>query len=149
VHELLTDAAVSGDAEHAVARVLASGGVGRDPRPPGGAGTDRPLVPGFGHLVYRGPDPRADALLDLLDPLLTRRARAAIDGVLAAVARTSPVHPNVDFALGALAHIAQMAPGRAEAVFVIARTAGWVAHALEEYGETPIRFRPRALYTGA
>jgi citrate synthase len=149
VHELLTAAAATGDAEQAVARVLAAGGVGRDPRPPGGQGNDRPLVPGFGHLVYRGPDPRAVALLDLLDPLLTRRARAAIDGVRAATARTSPAHPNVDFALGALAHIAQMPSGRAEAVFVIARTAGWIAHALEEYGETPIRFRPRALYTGA
>jgi citrate synthase len=30
----------------------------------------------------------------------------------------------------------------------VARTAGWIAHALEEYGEPALRFRPRALYTG-
>jgi hypothetical protein len=24
--------------------------------------------------------------------------------------------------------------------------AGWLAHALEEYGEAPVRFRPRANY---
>jgi citrate synthase len=31
----------------------------------------------------------------------------------------------------------------------IARTAGWLAHAIEEYQEVPLRFRPRALYIGA
>ena len=30
-----------------------------------------------------------------------------------------------------------------EAVFSIARTAGWLAHAIEEYAEEPLRFRPR------
>jgi citrate synthase len=135
VQQLLDDAAVSGDPEGAVARVL-------------GTGAPRARIPGFGHPVYEGPDPRAVCLLEQLDPLLSRRARAAIDGVLAATARVTPRQLNIDFALGALAHVAQMPLGRSEAVFTIARTAGWVAHALEEYGETPIRFRPRALYTG-
>jgi citrate synthase len=31
-------------------------------------------------------------------------------------------------------------------IFTIARTAGWLAHAIEEYGEAPVRFRPRAVY---
>ena len=40
-----------------------------------------------------------------------------------------------------------MTRGAAEAIFAIARTAGWIAHALEEYDRnTPIR--PRAVYTG-
>jgi citrate synthase len=40
-----------------------------------------------------------------------------------------------------------MTRGAAEAIFATARTAGWIAHALEEYERnTPIR--PRALYTG-
>jgi citrate synthase len=40
-----------------------------------------------------------------------------------------------------------MIPGAGEAVFAVARTAGWLAHALEEYARrTPLR--PRALYTG-
>ena len=37
-----------------------------------------------------------------------------------------------------------MAPDAGEAVFAIARCAGWLAHALEEYGEAPLRFRIRA-----
>ena len=35
-----------------------------------------------------------------------------------------------------------------EAIMSIARVAGWLAHALEEYGEAPLRFRPRAHYIG-
>jgi citrate synthase len=40
-----------------------------------------------------------------------------------------------------------MVPGAGEAIFAVARTAGWLAHALEEYARaTPIR--PRGIYTG-
>ncbi len=28
------------------------------------------------------------------------------------------------------------------------RTAGWIAHVLEEYEERPLRYRARAIYTG-
>jgi citrate synthase len=55
--------------------------------------------------------------------------------------------PNIDFALAVLASVAGMVPGAAEAVFAVARTAGWIGHALEEYARhTPLR--PRARYTG-
>ncbi|WP_338071018.1 citrate/2-methylcitrate synthase [Actinomadura bangladeshensis] len=38
-------------------------------------------------------------------------------------------------------------PGAGEALFAVARTAGWLAHALEEYGgRRPLR--PRAVYVG-
>ena len=40
-----------------------------------------------------------------------------------------------------------MTRGAGEAMYAVARTAGWLAHAMEEYGrETHIR--PRAVYTG-
>jgi len=35
-----------------------------------------------------------------------------------------------------------------ETLFGVARSAGWIAHALEEYQEPPLRFRPRAHYIG-
>jgi citrate synthase len=136
VHQLLADASGSGDAEAAVARALT------------GASSEASSLPGFGHPVHGGADPRATCLLERLDPLLSSRNRAAIDEVRDIAARTTPLHPNIDFALGALAHVAQMPVGRSEAVFAIARTAGWIAHAIEECAESPLRFRPRALYTG-
>jgi citrate synthase len=55
--------------------------------------------------------------------------------------------PNVDFALATLVAVGGMIQGAGEAVFAVARTAGWLAHALEGYArETPMR--PRAVYTG-
>jgi citrate synthase len=71
---------------------------------------------------------------------------AAVDGVQAAARRRAPIHPNVDFAVAALGLVAGMPTDAGELVFAVARTAGWLAHALEEYGEAPGRFRPRATY---
>jgi citrate synthase len=39
-----------------------------------------------------------------------------------------------------------MISGAGEAIFAVARVAGWIAHALEAYQTAPIR--PRAVYTG-
>jgi citrate synthase len=40
-----------------------------------------------------------------------------------------------------------MIEGSAEVIFAVARTAGWLAHAIEEYGHR-LRFRLRAAYVG-
>jgi citrate synthase len=54
------------------------------------------------------------------------------------------VLPNIDLALAALGHVAGMDAHAGDAIFAIARTAGWLAHAAEEYAEPVLRFRPRA-----
>jgi citrate synthase len=70
-----------------------------------------------------------------------------VEALLEAARRRGLPHPNVDLALAALAHVTSMTRGAGEAIFAIARSAGWIAHALEEYARnTPIR--PRAIYTG-
>jgi citrate synthase len=99
-------------------------------------------VPGFGHRVYRVRDPRADHLLARLDPL----APAASD-VLDAARRLRLPFANVDFAVAAFAEAAGMVDGAGETIVAVARTAGWLAHAIEEY-ERPQHFRPRAVYVG-
>jgi citrate synthase len=105
-------------------------------------------VPGFGHFVYRSGDPRAVLLLDLVRRAAPKSAQLAVaEAVLAEVRRKSLPEPNIDFALGTLARVAGMITGSGEAVFAVARTAGWIAHALEAYtGPGPLR--PRAIYTG-
>lgn len=40
-----------------------------------------------------------------------------------------------------------MIPGAGEAVFAVARAAGWLAHALEEYARN-MPIRPCGVYTG-
>jgi citrate synthase len=112
------------------------------------AGLPRGVVHGFGHPVYRGVDPRAAFLLEAIAPLVSRDTRRLFDAVTAAASASGAAQPNVDFALGALAFALEMPVGATEAIFVIARTAGWIAHALEEYGEAPLRFRARAVYIG-
>jgi citrate synthase len=105
-------------------------------------------LPGFGHLVYRGGDPRAVLLLGLVRRAAPGSARLAVaEAVLAEVRRKSLPEPNMDLALATLAQVAGMIDGAAEAMFAVARTAGWIAHALEAYsGDRPLR--PRAMYIG-
>ena len=105
-------------------------------------------IPGFGHFVYRAGDPRAAFLLGEIRARAPGSARLAVADALVreVVGRGLPT-PNIDFALAVLASVAGMVPGAAEAVFAVARTAGWIGHALEEYARhAPLR--PRARYTG-
>jgi citrate synthase len=103
---------------------------------------------GFGHRLYPHGDPRAGYLLARLRATAAGSPRMqVVDALLEATTRRGLPDPNVDLALAALAHVTSMTRGAAEAIFAIARTAGWIAHALEEYDRnTPIR--PRAVYTG-
>jgi citrate synthase len=106
-------------------------------------------LPGFGHPIYTGGDPRALLLLSLLRAAHVDRGRLAIvESVLEAMAERGLSAANVDFALAALVHTAGMTRGAGEAIFAIARSAGWIAHALEEYAHRTV-FRPRATYTGS
>jgi citrate synthase len=132
-HRLLTHAKSSGSPERAVGEALSLSG----------------SLPGFGHPLYPDGDPRARCLLGLLTPLLGARDAAVVDDTLAAAAVTSPQPPNVDFALAALAFCSGMSTDAIEVIFALARISGWIAHALEEYAETPLRFRTRAIYVGA
>jgi len=105
-------------------------------------------IPGFGHFVYRAGDPRAAFLLGEIRARAAGSPRLAVADALVreVVGRGLPT-PNIDFALAVLASVAGMVPGAAEAVFAVARTAGWIGHALEEYARrTPLR--PRARYIG-
>ena len=105
-------------------------------------------IPGFGHFVYRSGDPRAVVLLGPVRRAASKSGQLAVaEAVLAEVRRESLSEPNIDFAVATLARAAGMVPGAGEAVFAVARTAGWIAHALEACaGGGPLR--PRAVFTG-
>ena len=105
-------------------------------------------VPGFGHIIYRAGDPRAVLLLDLVRRAEPKSGQLAVaEAVLAEVRQKSLPGPNIDLAIATLTRVAGMIRGSGETVFAIARTAGWIAHALEAYaGPGPLR--PRAVYTG-
>ena len=103
-------------------------------------------LPGFGHPLYPGGDPRARLLLTLIEraapgSVLCAKAKA----VISTARETAGVEPNVDLALALLTMEAQMPTEAPEVIFTVARAAGWLAHALEEYQEPPLRFRARAV----
>ncbi|MBK5224122.1 MAG: citrate synthase [Acidimicrobiia bacterium] len=107
------------------------------------------FVPGFGHPLYPDGDPRAVALIDLVRASAGRADRMdVIDAVAEVMTEGAPVPPNVDFGLAALAHLSGFDIGAGEAIFAVARAAGWIAHAIEEYSEIGNRFRARARYVG-
>ena len=118
---------------------------GSGPRP---SGPTAPHADGFGHLVHRHGDPRFAPLHVAVSGLAGRTRQARIDRDLAAHADAGNPPPNVDAALGALGYVARAEPGATEAVFAIARVAGWLAHAFEEADEPPLRYRGRTLYRG-
>ncbi len=105
-------------------------------------------IPGVGHKVYRKRDPREEALLLLLedgwggDPLYD-----TVEHLRYLIVTRLDAPPNVDFALGALTWLAEMDNDAGE-FFAIARTVGWLAHAIEEFTEPPVRFRVVARGTG-
>lgn len=104
-------------------------------------------VPGVGHFIHKTNDPRHDLLMDVLaDAALPDDRLDVVASVVGRTAERIPVAPNVDLALGALTYLTGMAPDAGEAIFATARTAGWLAHAVEEYDEAPIRFRPVGRY---
>jgi citrate synthase len=105
-------------------------------------------IPGLGHTVYKSGDGRATRLFELIEQAAPghRRLDLAMAVVAEADARRLPA-PNIDLALATLTAVCEMAPGAGEAIFAVARTAGWLAHALEEY-EHGTLLRPRAVYTG-
>lgn len=102
-------------------------------------------IPGFGHSVYQYGDARA---VDLLGAL----AKAGADKRLAVEApalftEATGLYPNIDFALAVLMRTLDLAIGHEMALFAIARTAGWIAHGIEQL-RSEVLIRPRARYVG-
>jgi citrate synthase len=105
-------------------------------------------LPGFGHFVYKDGDPRANLLLKVTSEFAAGSPRLAVaSAIIAEVRRRALPEPNIEFALAVLADVAGMIRGAGEAIFAVSRTAGWLAHALEEY-ERNIPIRPRGVYVG-
>jgi citrate synthase len=118
----------------AIARAIRDGGRG---------------IPGFGQPLYSGADMRATVLLQLLREVPdTADVLAAVDAVADEVTRRADLQPNIDLALAALTLWAGMPDEAGSVIFAVARIAGWISHAIDEYDERPMRLRPRGRYVG-
>jgi citrate synthase len=103
------------------------------------------IFPGFGHMVYRDGDPRALHLLDRLIKLGADK-RLAVE-VPARIKEATGAFANIDYALAVMRRTLEMPTGSETVMFAIARTAGWIAHAIEQL-ESRKLIRPRARYVG-
>jgi citrate synthase len=103
-------------------------------------------VPGFGHPLYPAGDPRAALLLELArnHGARTAPARTAF-ALLEAMERGGHPAPTLDVGLVTLCHCLELPRGTAASLFALGRTAGWVAHALEQRAAGYL-LRPRARY---
>ena len=92
---------------------------------------------------------RAPVLLFLhADTQLPAGADRSIQAAVARGARWGRFDVCITGRAGVLGVVAGMPEDGGEAIFTPARVVGWLAHAMEEYGEQPLRFRPRAVYVG-
>lgn len=105
-------------------------------------------IPGFGHPLYPGGDPRGKVLLDQTAAAYPDSpALALTQAVAAAVFELIGEYPTIDFGLVALAQTLQLPPGGAITLFALGRTIGWIGHAIEQY-QLDRMIRPRAQYVG-
>ncbi|WP_217913415.1 citrate synthase [Miltoncostaea marina] len=103
-------------------------------------------LPGFGHPLHPGGDPRAAELLRLARGRSTA-PDPAVEGLVALAAEQLGEAPTLDFGLAALARALGLPSGAAFALFALGRSAGWIAHALETRDDARL-IRPRSRYRG-
>jgi citrate synthase len=105
-------------------------------------------LPGFGHPLYPDGDVRAATLFALLRENLPNSPEFAfVEQVVAAAGRVVRAEPNIDFATVTLERVLGLPRDSALALFLLGRTVGWIAHALEQANSSSL-IRPRARYVG-
>ncbi|MBI2094915.1 MAG: citrate synthase [Candidatus Omnitrophica bacterium] len=108
---------------------------------------------GFGHRVYKGPDPRAHDLKRmskaLADAFPAQAKWYAISEKLEqAVWEKKKLNCNVDFYSASVLYTVGIPTDLFTPMFAVSRTAGWAAHILEQYKDNRL-IRPVSQYTGA
>ncbi|MFI5353116.1 MAG: citrate/2-methylcitrate synthase [Candidatus Binatales bacterium] len=109
------------------------------------------LPPGFGHAIYPEGDPRAALLKSNAVAIARRKGRRLLETALKieqAVWKRNRLRPNLDFYLTVCARMLGFPQGLSAAIFAVGRTAGWIAHSLEQYADNRL-IRPRMRYRGA
>jgi citrate synthase len=139
VLDMLDDIKASGDIDGWIKKKLAAGG----------------RLMGFGHRVFRIRDPRADVLRAAVASLNTDAGHLAFAAevekkALAALARHKPgrsLQSNIEMNAALLLDAVGVPRDAFTQVFAIARSAGWLANALEQQ-QTGRMIRPASNYIG-
>jgi citrate synthase len=115
---------------------------------------------GFGHRVYKNFDPRAKIIREMChkvleelgvnDPLLDVAMKLEEAALKDDYFVERKLYPNVDFYSGIIYKALGIPTEMFTVMFAIARTAGWIAHWIEQHETPGSRIgRPRQLYVGS
>merc|ERR1719273_2302764 len=110
------------------------------------------LVMGFGHRVYKSCDPRAGIIKECSRKLSERpNGRKDLYDISCAIQKImwdeKKMFDNLDFFAASAYNQCGIPTNLFTPIFVISRTAGWTAHAIEQRNKNRI-IRPSADYTG-
>lgn len=126
-------------------------------------GEKRTPVPGFGHAVYRAPDPRATHLREMSRQLgelhhntkwfqMTSAIEAIVDELSNTPERLAAgkqgIYANVDCFSASCYYEMDLPMRLYTPIFAISRTSGWCAHMFEQYKPGQKIIRPRLEYVG-
>jgi citrate synthase len=108
-------------------------------------------IPGFGHQVYQGEDPRSELLRRLTQAECERAGQTDVlrtaQGLERAVRERTGQYPIVDFYLAVLYAALGIPKAYFTLIFALSRAPGFLAHVVEQYGDEGM-IRPRAEYIG-
>jgi citrate synthase len=108
-------------------------------------------IMGFGHRVYKYGDPRARHLKEMSKELTLITGEKKWYDISVRmeemIKEEKGLLPNVDFYSASVYHSLGIQHDLFTPIFAVSRTAGWLAHILEQYSNNRL-IRPRADYTG-